>query len=72
MSGLDSANFHSCSMLLTACIRIFGANVKGKKRSLRFFFGGMQSYCEKLDACVKSGFMGFIRFAQKDTSSERI
>ncbi|KAK3110963.1 hypothetical protein LTR53_014227 [Teratosphaeriaceae sp. CCFEE 6253] len=38
---------------------IFGANIPGKKRCLRFFFGGMKAYCDQLDKCVASGYAGF-------------
>ncbi|KAK3648729.1 hypothetical protein LTR56_001002 [Elasticomyces elasticus] len=38
---------------------IFGANIIGKKRTLRFFFGGMQAYREKLDECAANGYAGF-------------
>ncbi|KAK5705884.1 hypothetical protein LTR17_021259 [Elasticomyces elasticus] len=38
---------------------IFGANVPGKIRTLRFFFGGMQAYREKLEECAANGYAGF-------------
>ncbi|KAK5125016.1 hypothetical protein LTR85_001207 [Meristemomyces frigidus] len=44
---------------------IFGANVPGKKRCLRFFFGGLKAYCEKLTECAKNGYAGFKPFAEE-------
>jgi cation diffusion facilitator CzcD-associated flavoprotein CzcO len=41
---------------------IFGANVPGKKRSLRFYFGGMKSYLARLAEEVANGYPGFERF----------
>lgn len=38
---------------------IFGANIPGKKRCLRFYFGGLQKYREELERCAKDGFAGF-------------
>lgn len=38
---------------------IFGANIPGKKRCLRFYFGGMGAFRTELDKCVDSGFTGF-------------
>ncbi|EMC99778.1 hypothetical protein BAUCODRAFT_119354 [Baudoinia panamericana UAMH 10762] len=38
---------------------IFGANIPGKKRCLRFFFGGLQMYREKLVECRDQGYAGF-------------
>lgn len=43
---------------------IFGANIPGKKRCLRFFFGGLQGYCEKLAIEAQNGYPGFKPFAQ--------
>ncbi|KAK4549536.1 hypothetical protein LTR36_006533 [Oleoguttula mirabilis] len=48
---------------------IFGANIPGKKRCLRFFFGGMQAYCGKLAECAKNGYTGFKPFARDLTSA---
>ena len=36
-----------------------GANIPGKKRCLRFFFGGMQAYRELLDDCAAKDYKGF-------------
>lgn len=44
---------------------IFGANIPGKKRCLRFFFGGMQAYCGKLAECANNGYAGFKPFAER-------
>lgn len=38
---------------------IFGANIPGKKRCLRFYFGGMKKYREHLIKCEENGFEGF-------------
>jgi len=56
-------------LTLISCIRIFGANIPGKKRCLRFFFGGMQAYCEKLDECIEGGFAGFKPFGKNEATS---
>jgi hypothetical protein len=45
---------------------IFGANIPGKKRCLRFFFGGMQAYLQKLDEVQKNGYPGFKPFTNKE------
>lgn len=47
---------------------IFGANIAGKKRCLRFFFGGMQAYNEKLEECKRNGYAGFKPFADRHDS----
>jgi len=46
---------------------IFGANIPGKKRCLRFFFGGMQAYCEELKKCEEAGYPGFKSFGHDCT-----
>ncbi|WP_225878093.1 flavin-containing monooxygenase [Spongiactinospora rosea] len=38
---------------------IFGANIPGKKNRAMFYFGGLRSYREKLDAVVTGGYEGF-------------
>ncbi|KAM0723753.1 hypothetical protein Q7P37_000743 [Cladosporium fusiforme] len=38
---------------------IFGANIPGKRRCLRFYFGGMKKYREHLIRCEDDGFDGF-------------
>ncbi|PZG35448.1 NAD(P)/FAD-dependent oxidoreductase [Spongiactinospora gelatinilytica] len=38
---------------------IFGANIPGKKNRAMFYFGGLASYREKLDAVVTGGYEGF-------------
>lgn len=42
---------------------IFGANIPGKKRCLRFYFGGLQGYIKELQKCVRDGYTGFEPFA---------
>ena len=59
-------------MILTSSSRIFGANIEGKKRCLRFFFGGMQAYCEKLDECIKNDLAGFKPLQGAETVSARL
>ena len=58
--------------MLIAYVRIFGANIEGKKRCLRFFFGGMQAYTEKLDECIKKDFAGFKLLESQKTVSARL
>lgn len=43
---------------------IFGANIPGKKRCLRFYFGGMGEYIKELEKCVQGGYPGFRPFTQ--------
>ena len=42
---------------------IFGANIPGKKRCLRFYFGGLQKYIQELQKCVRDRYTGFEPFA---------
>ena len=44
---------------------IFGANIPGKKNSLRFFFGGMQMYREQINNCIENNYAGFKPFTDK-------
>ncbi|EME89295.1 uncharacterized protein MYCFIDRAFT_26387 [Pseudocercospora fijiensis CIRAD86] len=43
---------------------IFGANIPGKRRCLRFYFGGMSGYIAELQRCVANGYAGFVPFTQ--------
>ena len=38
---------------------IFGQNVPGKKYALRFYFGGLKAFYEKIGEVVEGGFVGF-------------
>ncbi|KAK3050594.1 hypothetical protein LTR09_008234 [Extremus antarcticus] len=51
---------------------IFGANIPGKKRCLRFFFGGMQAFLEKLEEVKKNGYVGFKPFTQEHGAPVRV
>lgn len=44
---------------------IFGTNIPGKKKTLRFFFGGMSGYLKELEKCVREGYPGFRPFLQQ-------
>lgn len=41
---------------------IFGANIKGKKYSSLFFFGGLKDYRARLKEIVNGGYVGFKDF----------
>lgn len=41
---------------------IFGANVAGKPRTLRFYFGGMGGYYKELEKEVEAGYPDFKPF----------
>ncbi|KAF2485532.1 hypothetical protein BDY17DRAFT_322366 [Neohortaea acidophila] len=47
---------------------IFGANIPGKPKQLRFFFGGMQAYRQKLVEVVSKGYDGFKPFTSNPTA----
>nr|OQO27341.1 hypothetical protein B0A51_07595 [Rachicladosporium sp. CCFEE 5018] len=51
---------------------IFGANIAGKRRCLRFFFGGMQGYRQQLEKCEKNGYAGFKPFADGNSSARAV
>lgn len=44
---------------------IFGANIPGKKRCLRFYFGGMGAFYKELRDCASKGYPGFKSFTQE-------
>ncbi|CAK3886051.1 Baeyer-Villiger monooxygenase [Lecanosticta acicola] len=48
---------------------IFGANIPGKKRCLRFYFGGMSGYHEQLKSCAENDYVGFQPLAQKHATA---
>jgi hypothetical protein len=50
--------------------RIFGTNIPGKKRCLRFYFGGLEKYRQELDDCIRNGYTGFKPFADSSVSSK--
>lgn len=39
-------------------------NIPGKKRCLRFFFGGMKAYREMLDEWARNSYAGFEPFIE--------
>lgn len=45
-----------------------GANIPGKQKRLRFFFGGMQAYRRKLTEVIANGYEGFKPFTQEPTA----
>lgn len=49
---------------------IFGANIPGKRRCLRFYFGGMKAYRQRLADCADNGYKGFLPFLPESASSE--
>ncbi|KAK4507941.1 hypothetical protein PRZ48_001676 [Zasmidium cellare] len=51
---------------------IFGANIPGKKRCLRFYFGGMSGFHEELRKCVANHYPGFIPFAQEHATTAKM
>lgn len=44
---------------------IFGANIPGKKRCLRFYFGGMNGFHQELGQCAANHYPGFEPFTQE-------
>ncbi|GIZ40240.1 hypothetical protein CKM354_000358800 [Cercospora kikuchii] len=44
---------------------IFGANIPGKKKCLRFYFGGMGGYLNELKKCQENDYPGFRPFTQE-------
>lgn len=44
---------------------IFGANIPGKKRCLRFYFGGMKLFREEMRRCERRGYEGFKPFTRE-------
>lgn len=47
---------------------MLGANIPGKPKQLRFFFGGMQAYRQKLLEVVSKGYEGFKPFTANPTA----
>ena len=45
-----------------------GANIPGRKKRLRFFFGGMQAYRKKLAEVIANGYEGFKTFTHEPTA----
>ncbi len=71
-SGKQKIIGFSVSSLLyvtrAALMMVEGANIPGKQKQLRFFFGGMQAYRQKLSEVIKNGYEGFKPFTSEPTA----